>query len=105
MKDKTIDTFPEKRRRGRPPTGTAKTNAERQKRYRERQKLNPKIPDSAEVLKLKRRIRTLERNAAETARLHKEVMDGLKELVNRMDAKCAHLEAELKKLKPDQGGK
>jgi hypothetical protein len=44
---KTADFFPERRGRGRPSTGTAKTAAERMRNYRERRKAEGQPPTPA----------------------------------------------------------
>ncbi len=55
----------------------------------------------AEVMHLLRKVRTLEKNATETARRHREEIDNWRQALDQKDSQLAKAEAELKN--PDQG--
>jgi len=107
--DKQTQTLPlDKRGRGRPATGQALSNAERQRRYREAQKAQRNENMQRDVEKdmraeLAKALEEVE-NLREMARAEFKRAEGLKGQVVDMGLKIAQLEYEVKKLKKPQAG-
>ena len=108
--DKQTQTLPleQKRGRGRPATGQALSNAERQRRYREAQKAQRNENMQRDVEKdmraeLTKALEEVE-NLREMARAEFKRAEGLKGQVVDMGLKIAQLEYEVKKLKKTKAG-
>ncbi len=108
--DKQIQPLPleQKRGRGRPATGKALSNAERQRRYREAQKAQRNENMQKEVAEdlraeLAKALEEVE-NLREMARAEFKRAEGLKGQVVDMGLKIAQLEYEVKKLKKTKAG-
>ena len=108
--DKQTQTLPleQKRGRGRPATGQALSNAERQRRYREAQKTQRNENMQRDVEKdmraeLAKALEEVE-NLREMARAEFKRAEGLKGQVVDMGLKIAQLEYEVKKLKKTKAG-
>lgn len=108
--DKQTQPLPleQKRGRGRPATGQALSNAERQRRYREAQKAQRNENMQKEVAEdlraeLAKALEEVE-NLREMARVEFKRAEGLKGQVVDMGLKIAQLEYEVKKLKKTKAG-
>ncbi len=90
----TVDLFQDQKRRGRPVTGTAKTNAQRMKEYRQRRKEKGVILVVQHSSDLQDRINELKLISQDILTLKKERDDALK-LVNEYRNALQQLKADL----------
>ncbi len=61
-------------------------------------------PDDAEIERLQRKVRSLEKNATETAQRHRDHIADWRKLADAQEAKIARLEAELRNKNPGRLG-